>query len=150
VVRGQSCLVLAVARNLRGVFRAGAACLLVDVTIVIGCGLLMALLAPLLAGINTLLGALDGDAGRRFPAATRGQLMLGAGGMRGGDIVLSFGGASGGIGRHAERSRSNSAMSMALGHSCRHPLGAEAMSPPSARLIMARVLRAPFGPRAFL
>jgi hypothetical protein len=72
VVHGQSCLVLAVACSLRGVFRAGAACLLVDVTIVIGCCLLMALLAPLLAGINTLLGALDGDAGRRFPAATRG------------------------------------------------------------------------------
>jgi ABC-type uncharacterized transport system YnjBCD ATPase subunit len=104
VVRGPSCLVLAVDRSLRGVFRTGAACLLVDVTIVIGCGLLMVLLAPLLAGLNTLLSALDGDAGRRFPAATRGQLMLGAGGMRGGDIVSSFGGASEGIGRHAERS----------------------------------------------
>jgi hypothetical protein len=82
------------------------ACLLVDVDVVVGCGLLTLLFAPLLASLNALLGALDGDAGRRFPATAQGRLKLGclfADGARGSDIVPSFGDASGGIGRHAER-----------------------------------------------
>jgi hypothetical protein len=62
VVCGQSIVALAVARGLRGVFRASAASLLVDATIIVGCGLLMALFVPLLDGLNALLGALDGDA----------------------------------------------------------------------------------------
>jgi hypothetical protein len=70
VVHGRSCLAFAIACGLCGVFRAGAAYLLVDVVIIVGCGLLTALFAPLLAGLNVLLGALDGNVGQRFPAAT--------------------------------------------------------------------------------
>jgi hypothetical protein len=66
VVRGRSCLVLAIAHDLRGMFGTSTACLLIDAAIVVGCGLLTALFAPLLAGLNTLLGALDGDTRRRF------------------------------------------------------------------------------------
>jgi hypothetical protein len=153
VICGWSCLVLAVARSLRGVFRADTTSLLVVATIIIGCGLLTALFVPLVAGLNALLGALDGDAGRCFAATTRGQLKMGClsvGGMRGENVAPSFGSASGGVGRHAERSRLCSTMSMALGHSCHHPLGVEAMSPSSIRLIVAWVLRMPFGPPAFL
>jgi hypothetical protein len=71
VVRGWSCLALVAARGLHGVFCTGAACLLVDVIIVVGCGLLTVLFVPFLAGLNTLLGALDGDAGWRIPTAAR-------------------------------------------------------------------------------
>jgi hypothetical protein len=60
VVHVWSCLALAVARS---VFGAGTACLLVDATVIVGCGLLTVLFAPLLAGLNTLLNALDGDVG---------------------------------------------------------------------------------------
>jgi hypothetical protein len=57
VVCGRSCLAL-------------IATSLIDDSAIISCGLLVALFAPLLAGPGTHLGALDGDVGRRFPAAT--------------------------------------------------------------------------------
>jgi hypothetical protein len=100
-------LVLAVAYDCCGMFHAGVACLLIDATIVIGCGLLMALFVPLLAGLNALLGALDGDARRCFPVAAPGRLNLShlsAGGMRCGDMAPSFDNPSGDIDRHVERS----------------------------------------------
>jgi hypothetical protein len=75
---------------------------------------------------------------------------LSAGYVRGGDIASSFGGASGGVGRHAERPQLRSAMCMTLGHSCHHPLGVEVVPPPSTRLITARVPHAPFGSCALL
>jgi hypothetical protein len=106
VVRGRPCLALAIAHSLHDVFHTGAACLLVDVTVVVGCGVLTALFVPLLAGLNALLSALDSDAGRHFPATARGWLKLGhfsASGTRGGDIAPSFGGASRGVSRHVER-----------------------------------------------
>jgi hypothetical protein len=153
VVRGWSCLALVVARGLRDVFHAGTACLLIDVAIVIGCGLLMALFMPLLTSLNALLGILDGNAERRFLAAARSRLKLGrlsAGGARGGDVTPSFGGASGGIDRHTEAPRPCSAKSTSLGCSCYHPLGVEVLSPPSARLLVARISRVPFNPSSFL
>jgi hypothetical protein len=107
VVHGWSCLVLAVAHDLRSMFCTGAACLLVDAAVVVSCGLLMVLFVPLLAGLNALLSALDGNARQRFPAATWGRLKLGllsADGTRGADIAPSFGGVSRGVDRHAERS----------------------------------------------
>jgi hypothetical protein len=57
-------LALVVARSFRGVFYAGAACLLIDVAVIIGYGLLVELFASLLAGLNA--------AGWHFPAAARG------------------------------------------------------------------------------
>jgi hypothetical protein len=153
MVCGWSCLAIAVARGLRGVFHAGTACLLVDAAIVVGCGLLTALFAPLLSGLNALLDALDGDAVHRFLAVAQGQLKLGcfsASGARGVDVAPSFGGACRGVGRHAERPRPRSAMSTTLGRSSRHSIGVEVVSPLSARLVVVRVLHASFGPRAFL
>jgi hypothetical protein len=100
VVRGLSCLALAVANGPRGMFRAGAACLLIDATIVIGCHLLMVLFAPLLGGLNAFLGTLDGDIRWCFPATAWGRLKLGhpsAGGVRGGVVAPSLDSASGGI-----------------------------------------------------
>jgi hypothetical protein len=48
----RSCLALVVARGFRGVFYAGAACLLIDVAVIVGYGLLVELFASLLAGLN--------------------------------------------------------------------------------------------------
>jgi hypothetical protein len=62
---------------------------------------------------------------------------LSAGSARGGDIAPSFGGASGVVGRHADRPRPHSTMSTALGHSCHRPHGEDVVSPPFARLIAA-------------
>jgi hypothetical protein len=107
VVHGWSCLVPAIARDLHDVFDAGTACLVVDAAVIVDRALLTMLFAPLLAGLNTLLGALDCDARWRFSTADWGRLKLGrlsAGGARGGDIAPSFGDASGGIGRYAEGS----------------------------------------------
>jgi hypothetical protein len=90
-VCGRSCLVLVVAHSLHGVFRTGAAYLLIDATIIISCGLLVALFMPLLASLNALLGALDGDVGRHLLAAARGRLKLdrlSAGSVRGGNITV--------------------------------------------------------------
>jgi hypothetical protein len=76
----------------------GVARLLVDATIAIDCGLLAVLFAPLLACLGAFLDTLDGNAGRRFPAADRGWLKscrLGTGGVMGGEATPSFGGALG-------------------------------------------------------
>jgi hypothetical protein len=84
------------------------------------CGLLTTLFMPLLACLNTLLGALDGNIGRCFLAAAQGRLKLGRlsdGNAKGGDIAPSFGGASRGVDRYVESPRSHSAMSMTLAHS---------------------------------
>jgi hypothetical protein len=53
----------------RGVHHDRAVCLLVDVVIVVGrgCGLLVALLAPLFAAFGALLGILDDDDRQCFP-----------------------------------------------------------------------------------
>jgi hypothetical protein len=153
VVHGWSCLALAIDCDLHVVFDAGTACLVIDNAVIVDRALLMMLFAPLLAGLNTLLGALDCDARWHFSTADWGRLKLGrlsAGGARGGDIAPSFGGASGAIGRHAERPRPRSAMSTALGHSCHRPHEVETMPPPSTRLIAARVPRVPFGSHALL
>jgi hypothetical protein len=61
VVRGQSHLALAAARGLCGTLHARAACSLIGVAIIVGCGLLVALLVLLLAGLGSLLSSLDGD-----------------------------------------------------------------------------------------
>jgi hypothetical protein len=106
VVRGWSCLALAVSRVLCGMFHVGAACLLIDAAIVVSCVLMIALFAPLLTGLNALLGAPDGDTGRRIPTATWGRLKLGrliVGSARSGDVTLSLSGACGGIRRHMKR-----------------------------------------------
>jgi hypothetical protein len=66
VVCGWLCLVLTAARGLCGMHCAGAICLLVDAAIIIGGGLLVALLVPLLSGFGTLLSTLDGDAAASF------------------------------------------------------------------------------------
>jgi hypothetical protein len=62
LVYGRSRLALAAARGLCGMLRARAACSLVDATIAISCGLLVALFAPLLVGLGTRLNTLDGNA----------------------------------------------------------------------------------------
>jgi hypothetical protein len=153
VVHGWSCLALAIARDLHGVLDACTAYLVVDAAVIVDRALLTMLFATLLAGLNTLLGALDCDARWHFSTADWGRLKLGrlsARGVRGGDIAPSFDGASGGIGRHAERPRPRSAMSTTLGHSCHHPHEVETVPPPSAGLITARVPRVPFGSHALL
>jgi hypothetical protein len=75
-----------------------AAYLLFDAAIIIGCGcsLLAALLVPLLAALCTLLGIMDYDIGRCFPAAAWGWVKLGchvANGVLGGDAVQLLGGS---------------------------------------------------------
>jgi hypothetical protein len=62
VVHGRSCLVLAAARGLYHVHCTGAICLLIDATVVVGGGLLVVLLAPLLSGFGVLLSTVGGDA----------------------------------------------------------------------------------------
>jgi hypothetical protein len=60
VVCGQSCLTLAAAHGLCSALCTGAACTLVGAIIIVGCGLLVALLVPLLSGLGALLRTLDG------------------------------------------------------------------------------------------
>jgi hypothetical protein len=65
VVHGRPRLMLPAACNSRAMHHDGAACLLVDATIIIshGCGLLAPLLVPLLAALGALLDILDDDIG---------------------------------------------------------------------------------------
>jgi hypothetical protein len=65
VVRGRLRLTLASACDGHDVHHNGAACLLVDAIIIVdrGCGLLAALLAPLLATLGAHFGILDDDIG---------------------------------------------------------------------------------------
>jgi hypothetical protein len=110
VVRGGSCLALAAARGLCGVHCARAICLLVDSTVIVGGGLLVVLLVPLLFG--ALLSTLD-----RNPTP-------------------SFFDAFGGVGRHMERSRKCPSMCVASGHPCQHPPGIIARSPSSSKFVV--------------
>jgi hypothetical protein len=63
VVRGWLRLAIAIVCDSCSAHHDGASCLLVGTTIVIGrgCSLLAALLAPLLAAVDALLGILDDD-----------------------------------------------------------------------------------------
>jgi hypothetical protein len=76
VICGRSCMTLATAYSSRGVHHAGAAHLLVAAAVVInrGCGLLTVLLVPLLAALGALLGILDDNVGRHFPAVAWGRV----------------------------------------------------------------------------
>jgi hypothetical protein len=106
VVHGWLCLTLAAAYDRRGVLRARAAGLLVDVAKVIGHGLLAALLVPLLAALGTLLGIRDSDVWRCSPAAARGWVKLGclvADSVLGGAATPLLGGVLEGVGRCLER-----------------------------------------------
>jgi hypothetical protein len=79
VVRGRPRLMLAAAYDSHRAHHDGAVCFLVDATVggSHGCGLLATLLAPLLATLSALLGILDDDVGRHFPAAAWGWVQLG-------------------------------------------------------------------------
>jgi hypothetical protein len=70
VVDGWSRLALAAACGPCGALHARATHSLVGASVVIGCGLLAVLLAPLLTGIGSLLGSLEGDIGHRRPVAS--------------------------------------------------------------------------------
>jgi hypothetical protein len=63
VVLKRSCLVLHVPHGHYSVIGARAVRSLVDAAFSIGCGLLVAMFAPLLAGLYALLGTLDCDTG---------------------------------------------------------------------------------------
>jgi hypothetical protein len=108
VVCGRLHLMLVDARGYHGAHNARAACLLADVTVVVGrdCGLLVALLAPLLAALGALLGGLDGVVGQGFPAAAWGRVKLGclvADGVLGGHTAPLLDGARGDVRRCLER-----------------------------------------------
>jgi hypothetical protein len=105
VVFNMSYLALAIACGLCSVIGTGATRLLIDATIDVSCGLLVVLLAPLLASLGCLLSTLDGDAGQCFPTADWGwskSRRIATGGVMGGDSVSSFGGALGGLSQHVE------------------------------------------------
>jgi hypothetical protein len=108
VVLSQLYIELAIIHDLCGVFSAGDARLLVDAAIDVDSGLLTVLLAPLLAGLGDLLGTLDGDVGRCFPAANWGWSKShhhGTGDVMGGDAAPSFGVALGGVNQRVEGSQ---------------------------------------------
>jgi hypothetical protein len=72
VICGRLCLTLVIACGGRNVHHVGATRLLVATAVIIDrvCGLLTALLAPLLVALGTLSDILDDNVGRRFPTAT--------------------------------------------------------------------------------
>jgi hypothetical protein len=72
-------LTIVVACDSHGARHDGATCLFADVTVIIsrGCGLLAMLLVPLLVALDALLGVLDDDVRRIFPAAAWGWVKLG-------------------------------------------------------------------------
>jgi hypothetical protein len=83
-------LALATAYNLYGTPHARAACLLVDVAVVVGCGLLATLVEPFLATLGALLGILDDDVLQSSLGAARGCAKLGrlgADGVMCGDVA---------------------------------------------------------------
>jgi hypothetical protein len=93
VVLKRSCLVLAVTHGLCGMIGTGAIRSLIDAAVAVGCGLLVALIAPLLAGLGALLSTLDCYTERCFPAADHGWLKscrLGTDGVMGGDAMPSL------------------------------------------------------------
>jgi hypothetical protein len=90
VVHGWPRLMLATAYDHRSVLHVRAACLLLDVAIIVDrdCGLLAVLLVPPIAALCALLSILDGDIRQCSPATTRGRVKLGhlvADGVLGGD-----------------------------------------------------------------
>jgi hypothetical protein len=108
VVRGWPLMSLAAACDSHDAHLDIVACLLVDAAIITdrGCGLLAALLAPLLAALGSLLGILDDDVGWRFPIATWGWVKLGrlvVDGVLGGDAAQLLGGVLDGVGLCLER-----------------------------------------------
>jgi hypothetical protein len=108
VVHGWSCLLLAAVCDSHDAHHDGAACLLVDTTVIVSrvCGLFVTLLTPLLATLGALLGILDDNVGRRFPAATWGWVKLGrlvADGILGGDAAQLLGGVLDGVDQCLER-----------------------------------------------
>jgi hypothetical protein len=141
VVYGRSCLALV------------ATCSHIDDTAIISCGLLVALFAPLLASPSTHLSALDGDAGRHFPAATWGWSKLGchgAGGVMGGNTMPFFGGALASIGQCVERSQLCSVMHTTFVCPYQRSLGVTARPPLSTGLIMVWVPHVLLGLQAYL
>jgi hypothetical protein len=103
VVRGQSHLMLAATYDDRGACHVGATRLIVDAIVLVGrgCGLLMALLAPLLASLGALLDILYDDARRNFPIAASGRVKLGrlsADGVLDDDAMQLLGDILGGVG----------------------------------------------------
>jgi hypothetical protein len=110
VVLKRSCLVLAVTHGLCGMIGTGAIRSLIDAAVAVGCGLLVALIAPLLAGLGALLSTLDCYTERCFPAADHGWLKscrLGTDGVMGGDAMPSFGGVLLGASINAWRGHKN-------------------------------------------
>jgi hypothetical protein len=106
-VCGRPRLALAAAHDLRGAPHIRAACSLVEVTIVVGHGLLAAWFAPFLAAPGALLGILNGNIGRRSPATARSWVKLGrpnADSVMGGNAALLNGGVLKGINRCLEGS----------------------------------------------
>jgi hypothetical protein len=98
VLRGWPHLELATARDLHGMLHARAAYLLVDSTIIVGHGLLVALFAPLIAAHGSLHCILDGKVRWCSPATARGRAKLGHLGadvMSSGDAASFFRGAHG-------------------------------------------------------
>jgi hypothetical protein len=111
------------------------------------------LVAPLLASLGAILGTLDGDVGRLFPAANRGwskSCHLYTGGMMGDDATSLFSGALWGIGQRVEGSQKCSAMCATSGRPCQRPPVVVARPPLSTRLIIVWVPCALFRPRAYL
>jgi hypothetical protein len=85
---------------------------LIDSIVIVGGGILVALLVPLLSGLGALLGTLDGD------------------------VVPSFYDAFGGVGHHMERSQKWCSMCVASGHPYWHHLRIVAEPPPSTKLVV--------------
>jgi hypothetical protein len=102
---------------------------------------------PLLAGLGALLGTLDSNAGRCFPATDRGWLKscrLGTNSVMGGDATPSFSGALGGVGQRVERSQKCSTMCATSGRPYQCPPRVTARHPPSTGLIIEWVPPASF------
>jgi hypothetical protein len=128
VVCGRPRLTLAAASGCRDAHHPGAAYLLANATVAIGCncGLLVVLLAPPLAALGALHGVLDGDVMRHFPTAAQGWEKLErfiADGVLGGDATPLLGGALGDVGRCLERMQQWYVARVASRHPKHCPLG---------------------------
>jgi hypothetical protein len=77
VVHGQSRVALAAACCLCGTLRAGATRSLIGAIIIIGCSLLVSLLAHLLASLGSLPDSVDGDIGQRQSVSAWARSKLG-------------------------------------------------------------------------
>jgi hypothetical protein len=108
VVRGRVRLMLAAECDNHSAHHDGVACVFVDAIVIVGrgCGLLVALLAPLLAALDALLSILDYDVGRRFPVTALGWVKLGrlvADSVLGDNAAQLLSGVLDGVGRCLER-----------------------------------------------